>query len=126
VQLPGAQATVADVMRGLTVFVLPSLSEATPVTLLEAMATGLPVVASRVGGVPQLVLEEETGCLVEPADVHALVAAIARYLDDPTLRARHGAAGRAHVVTRYSVEAMVAGYAALYNHALRARRRRLT
>ena len=114
VWLPGARTDIADVMRGFSVFVLPSLSEATPVTVLEAMATGLPVVASRVGGVPQLVLEGQTGRLVPPADPAALAAALAAYVDDPGLRARHGAAGRAHVQAHYSVDAMVAGYADLY------------
>lgn len=114
VWLPGARADIADVMRGFSVFVLPSLSEATPVTVLEAMATALPVVASRVGGVPQLVLEGETGFLVPPADAAALAAALAAYVDDPALRARHGAAGRVHVQAHYSVDAMVAGYANLY------------
>lgn len=115
VWLPGARADVAEVMRGFSVFVLPSLSEATPVTILEAMATGLPVVASRVGGVPQLVQEGQTGMLVPPTDAQALADALAAYVLDPSLRSRHGAAGRAFVEQRFSVDAMVAGYDALYS-----------
>lgn len=114
VWLPGTRSDIADVMRGFSVFVLPSLSEATPVTVLEAMASGLPVVASRVGGVPQLVLDGQTGSLVPPADSAALAAALGAYVDDPAMRARHGAAGRAHVQAHYSVQAMVDGYANLY------------
>lgn len=113
--LPGARTDVAAVMRGFSVFVLPSLSEATPVTVLEAMATGLPVVASHVGGVPQLVRDGQTGMLVQPADARDLADALAAYVLDPALRRRHGAAGRAYVEAHYSVDAMVAGYDALYD-----------
>jgi sugar transferase (PEP-CTERM/EpsH1 system associated) len=115
VWLPGARTDIADVMRRLSIFVLPSLSEATPVTVLEAMATALPVVASRVGGVPQLVQDGRTGLLVPAADAGAVADALAAYVLDPSLRARHGAAGRLHVAARYSIEAMVAGYYALYD-----------
>jgi sugar transferase (PEP-CTERM/EpsH1 system associated) len=114
VWLPGARADVADIMRSFTVFVLPSLSEATPVTILEAMATALPVVASRVGGVPQLVLDQQTGLLVNPSDTEALADALSTYIRDPQLRAQHGTAGRAHVLAHYSIDEMVAGYDSLY------------
>lgn len=125
VELPGARADVADIMRGFDVFVLPSLSEATPVVILEAMATALPVVASRVGGVPQLVLEGRTGFLVDPADVEGFAGAISRYVRDPELGREHGAAGRAHVQEGYSVDAMVGGYDALYTRHLKRKGRRL-
>ena len=101
-------------MRSFTVFALPSLSEATPVTILEAMATALPVVASRVGGVPQLVLDQHTGLLVPPSDPEALADALSAYIRDPQLRARHGAAGRTHVLAHYSIDKMVEGYDSLY------------
>lgn len=114
VWLPGTRADIADIMRSFTVFVLPSLSEATPVTILEAMATGLPVVASRVGGVPQLVLHRQTGLLVNPSDPQALAEALSIYIRAPQLRAQHGAAGRKHVVAHYSIDGMVAGYDSLY------------
>lgn len=115
VWLSGARADVADILRGFSMFVLPSLSEATPVTILEAMATALPVVASRVGGVPQLVLDGETGAMVQPDDVAALADALSMYISDPARRNAHGAAGRAHVEASYSVDAMVASYASLYD-----------
>ena len=114
VWLPGARSDVADVIRGFSVFALPSLSEATPVVLLEAMASGLPVVATRVGGVPDLVLENRTGLLVEPSDPTAFADAIATYVLDGEMRQRHGIAGRAHIEAAYSIDATVAGYAALY------------
>jgi glycosyltransferase involved in cell wall biosynthesis len=115
VWLPGVRDDVADVLRGFSVFVLPSLSEAAPITILEAMATALPVVASRVGGVPQLVPDGQAGVLVEPDDAHALADALSVYIDDPERRIAHGLAGRAHVEAQYSVDAMVAGYLSLYD-----------
>jgi sugar transferase (PEP-CTERM/EpsH1 system associated) len=114
VWLPGARGDIPDIMRSFSVFVLPSLSEATPVTIMEAMATGLPVVASRVGGVPQLVLEDQTGLLTAPGNPEALADALAAYIGDAALRGRHGAAGRARVEAHYSVGATVAAYEALY------------
>lgn len=114
VWFPGSRDDVADILRRFSVFVLPSLSEGTPVTIMEAMATGLPVVASAVGGVPQLVLDRHTGLLVKPADARALASALASYITDPALRARHGDAGRLHVTTCFDVDAMVRNYDALY------------
>lgn len=114
VWLPGARDDVAQIMRGFSVFVLPSLSEGTPVTIMEAMATGLPVVASRVGGVPQLVLNGQTGLLSDPADPHSLAGAIGVYIADPALAGRHGAAGRARVQAHFCVDTMVTQYDALY------------
>lgn len=123
VYLPGARDDVAEIMRSFSIFVLPSLSEATPVVILEAMATALPVVASRVGGVPQLVLDHETGTLVDPHDLEGFADAIARYILDPALREKHGAAGREHIQGGYSVDAMVAGYVALYGRHLMRKRK---
>lgn len=114
VWLPGARADVEQIMRGFSMFVLPSLSEGTPVTILEAMATGLPVVASRVGGVPQLVIDGQTGLLSDPADPHSLAGAIGAYIADPALAGRHGAAGRARVEAHFCVDMMVTQYDTLY------------
>lgn len=119
VWVPGARSDIADVLRRLSIFVLPSLSEATPVVILEAMASGLPVVATRVGGVPDLVLDNETGLLVAPSAPEALADAMATYVLDAEMRRRHGLAGRARIETAYSIDAMVAGYAALYSDHLR-------
>lgn len=118
VWMPGARSDIADVMRGFSVFVLPSLSEATPVVILEAMASGLPVVATRVGGVADLVLENETGLLVAPANPTAFADAITTYVLDGEMRRRHGITGRARIKAAYSIDAMVAGYASLYRHHL--------
>lgn len=114
VWLPGARGDVAEIMKGFSIFVLPSLSEATPVVVLEAMATGLPVVATSVGGVPDLVIDMETGLLVSPSDPIAFADAVATYVRDPEMRGRHGSAGRARIEAHYSVDGMVAGYDKLY------------
>ena len=115
VWLPGARTDVADILRTFSIFVLPSVSEAMPVTILEAMATALPVVASRVGGVPQLVLEGKTGILVQPDDARALADALSLYIRDAGLRSAHGIAGRVHVEDGCSIDAMASAYASLYD-----------
>jgi glycosyltransferase involved in cell wall biosynthesis len=115
VWLPGARADIAAVLHTFSVFALPSLAEGTPVSMLEAMACGLPVVASRVGGIPEVVDEDVQGLLVPVGDVDALTAALARYVQDAALASAHGAAARARVEDRFSLRAMVAGYGALYD-----------
>jgi glycosyltransferase involved in cell wall biosynthesis len=85
------------------------------------MAAGLPVVATRVGGVPELVVDGETGFLVPPADPPALAAALQRLLDEPQLRARLGAAGRARVEEHFSLDFFLESHLDLYRRALAAR-----
>lgn len=113
--LAGPRSDVAPVMRSFSLFALPSIAEGTPVTLLEAMASSLPVVASRVGGIPDLVQDGATGTLAPPGDPEALAAALAAYVRDGALAARHGAAGRVRVEQRYSIDAMLSSYLALYD-----------
>lgn len=115
VWLPGARADIAALLHTFSVFALPSLAEGTPVSMLEAMACGLPVVASRVGGIPEVVDEGVQGLLVPVGDVDALTDALARYAQDAGLRAAHGGAGRARVEERFSLRAMVTAYGALYD-----------
>lgn len=116
--LPGPRDDVADLLKGLDVFVLPSRNEGISNTILEAMATGLPVLATAVGGNLELVADDETGTLVPPADFAALGAALERYARDAELRRSHGAAGRHHAENRFSLDAMVASYMALYDDLL--------
>jgi sugar transferase (PEP-CTERM/EpsH1 system associated) len=114
VWLPGARADVAELLHGFDIFALPSLAEGTPVSLLEAMACGLPSVCSRVGGIPEVVTHDVHGLLV-PVEVEALADALARYAQDPALASRHGAAARARIEEKYSMAAMLDAYMALYD-----------
>jgi sugar transferase (PEP-CTERM/EpsH1 system associated) len=116
--LPGERADIPKVMRGLDVFVLPSLREGLSNTILEAMASNLPVVATRVGGNPELVEEGKTGMLVPPADPVRLAEAIRTYLIEPARLIRHGQAGRKRAEARFSMESMVNGYLAVYDAVL--------
>ena len=115
VWLPGARSDVADLLRAMAIFVMSSLAEGTPGSALEAMASGLPVVGTRVGGLPEVIEEGVTGMLVPPAVPSAMAAALAAYIADPALLAAHGAAGRARVERHYNMPAMVAGYQSLYD-----------
>ena len=116
--LPGAREDVAELMRAFDVFVLPSRAEGISNTVLEAMATGLPVIATRVGGNPELVEEGITGTLVPPRDPQALAAALARYAGDPVLRAEQGRAARERAELRFSIAHMVRRYESLYGRML--------
>ncbi len=117
--LAGERHDVADIMQGLDCFVLPSLAEGISNTLLEAMASGLPVVATRVGGNAELMEEGLTGRLVPRADPEAMATEILRYFDDPLLARRHGGAGRSLVEKRFSLDLMVRRYDELYASVLR-------
>ena len=120
--LPGERHDVADVMRGLNCFVLPSLAEGISNTILEAMATGLPVVATRVGGNAELVGHEHTGIVVPSADPEAMAQALVNMAQDPHAAAGMGVAGRQAVEARFSLQAMVGQYQALYDRQLAATR----
>lgn len=123
VWLPGARTDIAALLRTFSIFALPSLAEGTPVSMLEAMACGLPVVASRVGGIPEVLDDGAQGLLVPVGDVEALAQALARHARDADLRAAHGRAARARVEERFSLRAMVAAYGALYAGLCRAKAR---
>lgn len=112
--VPGAREDVADVMRGLDCFALPSLAEGVSNTILEAMATGLPVVATAVGGNPELVEAGRSGELVPAADADAMAQALLKLARDPALAAAYGRAGREAVERRFSLQAMVAAYQGVY------------
>ncbi|MCD2519383.1 TIGR03088 family PEP-CTERM/XrtA system glycosyltransferase [Massilia sp. G4R7] len=115
VLLPGARHDIAAVMRCFDVFALSSIAEGTPVTMLEAMASGLPVVSTAVGGIPDLVQEGRTGLLVPARDPAALAAALAHYASQLQLARQHGAQARLHVDQHHGMNAMVSGYLALYD-----------
>ncbi|WP_229464212.1 TIGR03088 family PEP-CTERM/XrtA system glycosyltransferase [Massilia sp. 9I] len=115
VHFAGARSDVAPAMRSFSLFALSSIAEGTPVTLLEAMASGLPVVATAVGGIPDLVEQGVSGALAPPGDPQALADAIAPYVLDRALAQRYGAQGRARIEGQYSMQAMLAAYVALYD-----------
>jgi len=117
----GYQEEVAPFYAAFDAMILPSINEGTPVSAIEALAAGRPVVATRVGGVPDVVRDGEDGFLVEAGDVDALAERLARLASDPELRERLGAAGRARVVPRYSVERLVDDVDRLYRSLLEAR-----
>ena len=116
--LAGERADVPDVLRGLDLFALPSLAEGVSNTILEAMASGLPVVATRVGGNAELVDDGRTGTLVPPADGGALGDALLSYFRDPAAARRHGEAGRERAERQFGLDRMVAEYDSLYRRLL--------
>ena len=116
----GERADVPQFMRGLDCFVLPSLAEGVSNTILEAMATRLPVIATRVGGNAELIESGMTGTLVPSAHPDALARAILAYFGDRATARRHSKAAHHVALTRFSLEAMVAAYARVYERALSA------
>jgi len=110
----GARADVADLLAALEVVVLPSRSEGLPFVLLEAMAVGRPVVATSVGGNPEVVQHGQTGLLTPPGDADALAVGLAFLLDHPEEATRMGAAGRSRVLTHFPLAGMVHALEALY------------
>jgi len=115
VHLLGHRSGVAALLRGADCFALPSLTEGLPNAVLEAMAMGLPVVATAVGGVPELVADGETGALVPPADPPAMADALTRLIgSDAETRRRMGEAGRDRVTRYFSFEGQARMLEALY------------
>ncbi len=110
----GARDDVAQLLPGLDVFVLPSLNEGISNTLLEAMACGVPVVASRVGGNAELFVDGQHGTLYETGDDDALGAALMRYFDNPAMREERAGQARAHVASTFSLARMIERYESLY------------
>ena len=114
----GARGDIPAIMRAMDVFVLPSMNEGISNTVLEAMASGLPVIACRVGGNPELVQDGLTGRLYDDAVPNALADAMRDYVSDTDQARRHGTAARTRVVTVFGIDTMVAGYRKLYNKLL--------
>ena len=120
--LPGERQDVHQVMRGLDTYVLPSLGEGISNTILEAMATGLPVIATDVGGNNELVQPEVTGQLVPTQDAEGLAQALLRLARNPQAAVIQGKAARGEAERRFSLDAMVDAYAALYDESSRSRK----
>ena len=116
--LPGERADIPALMRTLDCFVLPSIAEGMSNTILEAMASGLPVIATDVGGNPELVRGGETGELVAPGDPEALAARILGLASDPALARSYGRAGRARAEAEFGLDGMAQRYLRLYDSML--------
>ena len=114
VRFLGVRSDVPKLLQAVDVFALTSVSEAASLTVLEAMATSLPVVVTNVGGNPEMVRHEVEGLLVERGDADACATALHRLLDDPSLARRLGDAGRRRVEERYRLEQTVENYHQLY------------
>ena len=114
----GLRSDVPALLASVAVAAMPSLNEALSNALLEAMAAGAPVVATRVGGTPEALADGESGLLVPPADVPALAAAITRLLETPLLAARLGRAARQVIEDRFSIARMAMNTQLLYRELL--------
>ena len=110
----GWRQDLPDIYADMTVLVVSSNNEGTPVSAIEAMASAVPVVATRVGGLPDLIRDGETGVLVPPGAAAPLADAVIALLRDTTARERLGRAARSDAATRFSVERLVADTSRLY------------
>ncbi len=114
----GFRHDVQDVIHAFDVFALPSLMEGVSLTLLEAMAANLPVVTTAVGGNPEVVVQDETGCLIEPGNHVALADALSGLLRDRPRARALGAGGRRRAEAVFSLDTMVGAYVDLYRELL--------
>jgi sugar transferase (PEP-CTERM/EpsH1 system associated) len=114
----GDREDVPDLLGMLDLFVLPSLGEGISNTILEAMASGLPVVATRVGGNPELVEDGETGTLVPDSDPRTMASVLSAYISDRQMLERHGAAGLSKVSRQFRWDRCVAAYLSVYDELL--------
>jgi glycosyltransferase involved in cell wall biosynthesis len=120
VRFLGARSDVDRILSAADFFVLPSDTEGLPLSVLEAMAHGLPIVASRVGGIPEIIENVDQGLLVPPGDPAALSEAIRRVVEDPALRRNLASAARSRVNTEFSIANTLENYDRLYRAALAA------
>lgn len=116
--LPGERADIPDLMHMMSLFILPSLAEGISNTILEAMASGLPVIATRVGGNIELVKEDETGKLIPPGNPERLAETMCDYYKNKGLLRKHGMAARRLVESRFSMDAMTQSYLKVYDKVL--------
>lgn len=114
VEFLGARSDVPRLLQAADAFLLTSISEGIPLTLIEAMASGLPCVATAVGGVPEVVADGVTGLLAPPGDVDAIAAALRRVLADGALAEGLGRAGRERAAKHFAIAPMQAQYARIY------------
>jgi glycosyltransferase involved in cell wall biosynthesis len=118
VKFLGYRSDIPDLLAGCDVFVLPSLYEGLPLSILEAMSAGKPVIATQIGGTDEAVIPNETGLLIPPADPAALAAAIRKLLDDRPFARRLALAGQARVECEFSAATMVQRVTNVYTELL--------
>ena len=116
----GYRSDTALLMRSFDLFVLPSFNEGISNTILEAMATGLPVMASNAGGNPELIQDGVNGFLVDPENFVQMAEKIMVYIQSPDIRAQHGSQGRKLALEKFSIAAMVRRYEEVYQTSFRA------
>jgi len=117
IHLLGYREDVKEWLGAMDVFTMPSLSEGMPLSLLEAMAEGVPPVVTKVGGMPEVVQDGETGFIVPPGNVGTLADRISFLVGNPSLAAKMGVAARDRILDRFTVERMAAEYRAVYRQA---------
>jgi glycosyltransferase involved in cell wall biosynthesis len=118
IRFPGYRQDVPTYLAAMDIFVLPSLNEGMGRALIEAMAAGLPVVATNVGGIPAIVQDGSTGSLVPPGNSELLAKALDRYLQSPERAKDIGAAARAHITEKFDVSSLVRGVEGVYEECL--------
>jgi len=114
--MPNAISNVQEVMQAMDVFVLPSLSEGISNTILEAMASGLPVIATAVGGNLELVEEKRTGSFFNPGDIQSLIQLLAEYASNPSLRYSQSQSARQITIEQFDLTKMVKNYLDIYEN----------
>jgi glycosyltransferase involved in cell wall biosynthesis len=117
----GYQEEVAPFYAAFDAVMLPSANEGTPVSVIESLSAGRPAVATRVGGVPDVLRDGEDGFLVDTGDVEALAQRLAQLARDPELRTRMGEAGRSRILRRYAVDRLIGDVDELYRSLLEAK-----
>lgn len=110
----GERKDVAAVYKAIDIFALSSIAEGTPCTIQEAMASGLPAVATGVGGIPALIEDGRSGFLFSPGDIDAAVSCFSNYRQNPGLIQKHGQHGRRKAVQEFSLDKMTRSYQTLY------------
>jgi sugar transferase (PEP-CTERM/EpsH1 system associated) len=115
IELLGERHDVYEILKTIDLFVLPSLAEGIALTLLEAMASGLPVIATNVGGNSELITVGENGHLVPSQKIEPLANCILNYVDNPKICRQHGMLSREKVETHFSLQAMTRNYLVIYN-----------
>jgi glycosyltransferase involved in cell wall biosynthesis len=117
----GARRDLGNILGAIDIFTMPSYWEGLPLSMVLAMGAGLPVVASRVAGIPEVVNDGVSGLLVNPGDSAQLATALATFVNDADARTKLGEAARAFVLPRFGIDGYVASVTGLYDRLLAAK-----